>query len=265
MLECVINVSEGRRPDVLEGIAAAAGDALLDLHADPDHNRAVLTLAGPAVEEAARAVATATVEAVDLGTHRGAHPRTGAVDVVPFVPLVGTSMDAAIAARDAFAAWMTDALAVPCRTYGFDGRSLPELRQELRGVAGHPTAGVCCVGARPVLVAYNVWLRDGVGVDEARAVAAAVRGPFVRALGLDVGGTAQVSFNLTEPALVGPDAAFDAVATRTEVARAELVGLAPASVLAAIPTERWAELDLEPSRTIESRLEEAGLGGGSFG
>lgn len=265
MLECVINVSEGRRPDVLEDIAAAAGDALLDLHADPDHNRAVLTLAGPSVTEAAHAVATATVEAVDLGTHRGAHPRTGAVDVVPFVPLVGASMAAAIAARDAFAAWMTDALAVPCRTYGSDGRSLHELRQELRGVAGHPTAGVCCVGARPVLLAYNVWLRAGTSVDEARAVAAAVRGPFVRALGLDVGGTAQVSFNLTEPALVGPDAVFDAVATRTEVARAELVGLAPASVLAAIPSERWAELDLAPSRTIESRLEEAGLGGGSFG
>ena len=265
MLECVINVSEGRRPDVIETIADAAGFALLDLHADYDHNRAVLTLGGPDVIAAARAVATATVEAVDLGSHVGAHPRTGAVDVVPFVPLAGSSMGEAIDARNDFAAWMQDELEVPCRTYGPGGPSLPDLRAELRGVAGHPTAGVCCVGARPVLVAYNVWLRDGVGVDEARSIANELRGPAVRALGLDVGGRAQVSFNLIDPATVGPAAAFDGVATRAAVARAELVGLVPASVLEAIPPERWAALDLAPSSTIEARLQEAGFDRGSFG
>jgi len=140
VLECVINVSEGRRPEVLEAIAESAGLALLDLHADADHNRSVLTIAGPAamVMDAARAVATATVEAIDIGTHLGAHPRTGAVDVVPFVPWVGSTMADAVAARDAFAAWMPDALAVPCRTYGPDGPSLPELRSSLRDVSGHP-------------------------------------------------------------------------------------------------------------------------------
>ena len=264
MLECVINVSEGRRPDVLEPIAVAAGSSLLDVHVDGDHNRAVLTLAGPAVEEHARAVATAAVEAIDLGRHVGAHPRTGAVDVVPFVPLAGSSMDEAVAARDRFATWMTDVLAVPCRLYGPDGPSLPELRRDLRGVAGHPTAGVTCVGARPVLVAYNVWLRPGVGLERARAVAEEVRGPAVRALGIDVGGQAQVSFNLIEPALVGPDAAFDAVATRVAVERAELVGLVPEAVLRAIPSDRWEQLDLAPSSTIEARLSETGLNGGSF-
>lgn len=264
MLECVINVSEGRRPDVVEPIAVAAGPSLLDVHVDGDHNRAVFTLAGPGVEDDARALATAAVEAIDLGFHVGAHPRTGAVDVVPFVPLDGSTMDDALAARDRFAGWMTSELTVPCRTYGPDGPSLPDLRRELRGVSGHPTAGVTCVGARPVLVAYNVWLRPGIGVEQARAVADEVRGPAVRALGIDVGGQAQVSFNLIEPALVGPDAAFDAVATRVAVERAELVGLVPASVLGAIPSDRWEELDLAPSSTIEARLSETGLNGGSF-
>jgi glutamate formiminotransferase len=264
-LECVINVSEGRRPDILESIADACGDALHDLHADYEHKRAVFTLSGPDVVDAARALASAAVEAIDLGSHLGAHPRTGAVDVVPFVPLAHSSMGEAIDERDAFAAWMQDELGVPCRTYGPGGPSLPDLRAELRDVAGHPTAGVCCVGARPVLVAYNVWLRDGVGVDVARSIANELRGPAVRALGLDVGGRAQVSFNLIDPATVGPAAAFDGVATRAAVARAELVGLVPAAVLEAIPPERWAALDLAPSSTIEARLEEAGFDRGSFG
>ena len=264
MLECVINVSEGRRLDVVELVADRAGGSLLDLHVDGDHNRAVLTLAGPAVEADARSLATAAVEAIDLGFHVGAHPRTGAVDVVPFVPLEGSSMDDAVAARDRFASWLTAELAVPCRTYGPDGPSLPELRRDLRGVAGHPTAGVTCVGARSVLVAYNVWLRPGVGLAEARSVAAEVRAPSVRSLGIDVGGQAQVSFNLIDPLVAGPAAAFDAVATRVAVERAELVGLVPAAVLHAIPSDRWEVLDLAPSSTIEARLSETGLNGGSF-
>jgi glutamate formiminotransferase len=264
VLECVINVSEGRRPDVVEPIAVAAGPSLLDVHVDGAHNRAVFTLAGPEVEADARALATAAVEAIDLGFHVGAHPRTGAVDVVPFVPLAASTMDDAVAARDRFATWMTETLTVPCRTYGPDGPSLPELRRELRDVAGHPTAGVTCVGARPLLVAYNVWLRAGVGVDVARSIASEVRGPALRALGIDVGGQAQVSFNLIDPLAVGPDAAFDAVATRAAVERAELVGLVPAAVLHAIRPGRWEELDLAPSSTIEARLSETGLNGGSF-
>jgi hypothetical protein len=115
-----------------------------------------------------------------------------------------------------------------------------------------------------VLVAYNVWLADGAGVDEARAIASAVRGPAVRALGLQVGDSSQVSFNLIEPSAFGPDAAFDAVATRSAVARGELVGLVPADVLEAISPDRWELLDLAPSRTIEARLRETGLDGGSF-
>lgn len=272
MLECVINVSEGRRRDIVGRVRAAAGRLLLDTHIDPDHNRSVLTLAGPVdeVEAAARAVTATALEVVDLRVHHGVHPRLGAVDVVPFVPLGSTTMDAAVAARDVFATWAADALDVPCFLYG-DERSLPDVRRrafhDLSPDTGpdrpHPTAGAIAVGARPVLVAYNVWLASD-DLDLARTIARSLRGEHVRALGLAVTGHAQVSCNLLTPRLVGPDAVYDAVAATTEVARAELVGLAPADVVAAVAPARRRALDLDPSRTIEARLEQAGLDGGSF-
>ena len=272
MLECVVNVSEGRRADVVAAIGAAAGPCLLDVHSDAHHHRSVLTLAGPYVEDAARAVAREAVARIDLSAHDGVHPRLGAVDVVPFVPLRGSSMDDAVAARDRFAAWAADALALPCFLYGPE-RTLPDVRRraftELCPDAGpaapHPTAGAVAVGARPVLVAYNLWLAPGVPVAVARGVARSLRSEHVRALGLDVGGQAQVSCNLIDPLVVGPDAVYDAVAAQAAVARAELVGLAPAAVVAGIPEARWAALDLGSSKTIEARLEQAGLDGGSFG
>jgi glutamate formiminotransferase len=269
VLECVMNVSEGARADVVNAIAAGAGGALLDVHSDAHHNRSVLTLAGPDVESAAQAVTRAAVERLDLRMHVGVHPRIGVVDVVPFVPLTGSEMADAVTARDRFAAWVGDELGVPCFLYG-DERSLPEIRRgaftTIPPATGprmaHPTAGAVAVGARPLLVAYNVWLAASSGVDVARAIAAAIRGPAVRALGLDVGGRAQVSCNLIDPAAVGPGALVDAVASRAEVAGTELVGLVPASVLADEPPARWRELDLDASRTIEARLERAGLDGG---
>jgi glutamate formiminotransferase / 5-formyltetrahydrofolate cyclo-ligase len=261
VLECVVNVSEGQRRKVVEAIAAAAGTSLLDAHTDPHHNRAVLTLAGEGLEAAVRAVATETVHRIDLRAHVGVHPRVGALDVVPFVPLAGATMADAVAARDRLAAWVGSRLDVPCFVYGPE-RRLPDVRRrafvDLAPDTGpsvaHPTAGATCVGARGVLVAYNLWLAPEVRVEVARSVAGAVRGPAVRALGLDVGGRAQVSMNLVDPLVVGPAQAYDAVAARAPVARAELVGLVPAAVLDAIPPERWAELDLGPSRTIEGRL-----------
>ncbi len=226
----------------------------------------MLTLAGAgeAVEAAARAVAAEALARLDLRSHDGVHPRLGVVDVVPFVPLEGSTMEDAVAARDRFLAWAGDELGLPGFAYGPPpDRSLPEVRRSafagLAPSAGppapHPTAGAVCVGARPVLVAYNVWLADGVEVDEARRVAAAVRRPgLVRALGLDVGGRAQVSMNLVDPLVVGPAAAFDAVRARVAVDQAELVGLVPAAVLDAVAPTRWSELDLDRSRTIEERL-----------
>jgi glutamate formiminotransferase len=182
------------------------------------------------------------------------------VDVVPFVPLAGSLLGDAVAARDAFAAWFAGELGVPCFRYGPE-RTLPEVRRRaFRDLAPdlgpdrpHPTAGACCVGARELLVAYNVWLVTP-DLARARAVAAAVRSPGIRALGLACGNRVQVSMNLVDPLVEGPAAAYDAVAARAPVAGAELVGLVPAAVLEAIPPSRWEELDLGPHRTIESRV-----------
>ena len=271
MLECVVNISEGRDHDALAAIGGAAGPELLDVHLDPDHHRAVLTLVG---EEAPRAVAVEAVARLDLGRHRGAHPRIGVVDVVPFVPLQGSAPADAVAARDRFATWIADELGVPAFRYGplgpltgpgwtgRDGeRTLPEVRRhafedlapDAGGPGPHPTAGAVAVGARPVLVAYNLWLAEP-DLALARAIAADLRSPAVRALGLQVGGAVQVSMNLIDPTRTGPADVMDAVAAVAPVARAELVGLLPAAVLDATPSTRWEELDLARERTIEARV-----------
>ena len=261
MLECVVNISEGRRAEILEQLAEAAGDELLDVHADADHNRSVFTLIG---EEAPRRLAVAAVERLDIGDHQGVHPRIGVVDVVPFVALDTSTPADALAARDRFCDWAAAELALPCFRYGPE-RSLPDVR---RGAFAtlvpdtgprrpHPRAGGCAVGARGVLVAYNLWLESG-DLGLARRIAAGLRGPAVRALGLQVGDHVQVSMNLVDPSVAGPAAVWDRVAASTPIARAELVGLVPRSVLSAIPEERRAELDVTDDRTIEARI----IGGG---
>jgi glutamate formiminotransferase len=264
VLECVVNVSEGLRVDVVAAIAATASDSLLDVHSDADHNRSVLTLGGEGAEAAARRVARAAVERLDLRAHRGAHPRFGVVDVVPFVPLAGSAMEDAEAARDRFLAWIAGDLGVPGFAYGRH-RTLPEVRRrafaDLAPDAGppvpHPTAGAVAVGARDVLVAWNLWLAEP-DLDRARRVAREVRGPHLRALGLAVGTRVQVSTNLIDPLVLGPAEAWDLVSERVPVAGAELVGLVPTAVLDRTPEERWRQLDLAPERTIEARLARAG-------
>ena len=279
-LECVVNVSEGRDEATLAGLGAAAGPALLDLHRDPDHHRAVLTLAGRPddVADAARALARAAVARLDLRTHAGAHPRLGVLDVVPFVPYLPGGppphdLTAATAWRDDFAHWLSAELGVPCFLYGplpgGRARSLPDIRRHAFGdpAAGglapdagparpHPTAGATAVGARPVLVAYNLWVSSS---EVARRVAPAVRSAQVRALGLTVGGRAQVSCNLLDPFHFGPQRLYDAVAALVteaggNVEGAELVGLLPAAVLAHVPRGRWGQLGLSDAATVESRL-----------
>ena len=188
------------------------------------------------------------------------HDLAGVVDVVPFVPLAGASMADAVAERDDFVTWIGDELAVPAFAYGPE-RSLPDVRRgafaDLSPDAGpprpHPTAGAVAVGARDVLVAWNVWLAEP-DLARARGVAADIRGPHLRALGLSVGARVQVSRNLVAPEILGPADAWDAVAARVPVSGAELVGLVPASVLTRTPTARWGQLDLTEDRTIEARL-----------
>jgi len=261
LLECVVNVSEGADADRIARLTRAAGRDLLDVHSDSHHNRSVLTLLG---EAAPRRVAAEAVALLDIGAHRGVHPRIGVVDVVPFVPLGDSTLTDAEAARDRFLAWAATDLGVPGFAYGRE-RSLPDVRRgafrDLAPDAGparpHPTAGAVAVGAREVLVAWNVWLADR-DLERARQVAAVVRGPHVRALGLQVGERVQVSMNLVAPHEVGPADAWDAVAAHASAAGAELVGLVPASVLDRVDPERWSQLDLDAERTIEARIARAG-------
>ena len=301
MLECVVNVSEGRDRGVITRLVRAGGAAVLDVHQDADHHRSVFTLAGAPdeLEAAVRSLARATVTLLDLRGHVGVHPRIGVLDVVPFVaftrapgPAAGRlsglapgSLDRAVTARDRFAAWAGRELGLPCFLYG-PHRSLPDLRRrawvDLAPDQGpstpHRTAGATAVGARPALVAYNLWLSEGTPLETARAAARGIRGPGIRALGLAVAGgrRVQVSCNLIDPWRVGPGAAFDAVSAairdlpsgsaevRPAVTRAELVGLLPQVVLHAEPAHRWRELGISPAATIEARLEAAGLDGGRF-
>jgi glutamate formiminotransferase len=257
MLVCVMNVSEGHRDDVLDRLDAGARPALLDRHTDADHNRSVFTLVGP---EAPRRVARMAVAELDIRSHAGVHPRVGVVDVVPFVPLTGHELADALRARAEFAAWAAEELAVPSFLYGPE-RSLPDIRRHaftsLAPDAGppapHPTAGAMCVGAREPLVAYNVWLA-GADLAAARRIAAEIRSPELRALGLPVRDGVQVSMNLVAPGRLGPSDAYDLVAARAPIERAELVGLLPEAVLRAVPPARWAELDLDANKTVEARL-----------
>lgn len=257
MLECIVNISEGRDRSVVDALARATGPQLLDLHTDAHHNRSVWTLVG---EEAPRRLTRAAVERLDLRAHDGVHPRIGVVDVVPFVALAGSDEGDARAARDRFCRWAGSELGLPCFAYGPE-RTLPEVRRRAfdgllptSGPTGpHPTAGATAVGARGLLVAYNLWLVQP-DLDRARAIAQELRGPAVRALGLAVGDEVQVSLNLVRPAQVGPGWAWDTVAAQAQVARAELVGLVPEAVLRAEPEARWEQLDLAVDRTIEARL-----------
>jgi glutamate formiminotransferase len=276
VLECVVNLSEGRDVALVRSISELAEDHLLAVHMDAHHNRSVLTLAGSRTEEVALRIARRTVELIDIRDHTGVHPRMGALDVVPFVPLSADGrpsasegdLEAAICSRDRFAQRVGEELAVPCFCYG-RGRSLPEVRRhafvDLAPDFGppepHSTAGSCAVGARRVLIAYNLWLSTG-DVRVARQIAAEVRSSNVRALGLQVGAVTQVSLNLVEPFSFGPEAAYDAVAelarrAGTGIAGAELVGLAPLDVVEAVVPARRHELGLSTEQTIESRLKSA--------
>ena len=261
MLTCPVNVSEGRDGGRLAQITAAAGDCLLDVHTDAHHNRSVLTLGGDGVWHAVRAVTRKAVATIDIRTHSGVHPRMGSVDVVPFVAS-GAGLPDALAARDEFAAWAGEVLSLPTFVYGPE-RSLPDVRRDaFRALApdfgppsSHRSAGACCAGARPPLVAWNAWLAPG-EMEVARRIVRELRANVsgVRALAFEVDGFAQVSCNLIDPETTGPDRVYDFVNERSPVVRSELVGLIPESALRRVPRWRWQLLDLSADRAIEARL-----------
>jgi glutamate formiminotransferase len=278
VLACVANVSEGRDQATLDAIAAACGPALLDLHSDPDHHRAVFTLAAAEDREtraASRALAEAVAAHVSIVEHEGVHPFIGALDVVPFVAL-GANPDVAVAAAVDFAAWWADAYAVPVFLYDDadeHARNLPSVRRDAFTARApdfgpprpHPSLGATAVGARPPLVAINLELiTDDVAV--ARRIAAAVRErdgglPGVRALGFALGSTgrAQVSMNLVDLDRTGIEDACAAVRALahhdgTDVASVELVGLAPRPALDRCSPEFRAWARLGDDVAVEDRV-----------
>jgi len=258
-LESVPNVSEGRDPETIAALAAAFGSAaaLLDVHSDADHNRSVFTLAGDedALVESLVAGIAVAVERIDVRRHEGVHPRIGAADVVPLVPLRPEDEDRARETALRVAARVADELRLPVYFYGLltqDGRepayfrrgNLDWLRPD-RGPALHPSAGAVLVGVRRPLIALNVNLASN-DLEAAREIAAVVREtgggfPGVRALGLELerAGHVQVSMNVTDWQAAPPHEVVGRIhaeaATRgIEVAGTELVGLIPAgAVLAA--------------------------------
>jgi glutamate formiminotransferase len=293
LLECVPNVSEGRDRRVLDGLARAVravpAVTLMDVHADADHHRSVFSFLGDgaAVEAAVLALADAVFAAVDMRRHRGVHPRMGALDVVPLVPLAGTSMATAVAYAHRVGRALAEAHGVPVYFYGHAARR--EERRRLAAVRrggyealaarlltavgapdegparADPRRGAVAVGAREVLVAYNVWL-DTSDVAVARAIARDIRErdgglPAVQALGLALpgAGAVQVSMNLVDYRVTPVPAAFDrvrAAAARhgVDVRRAELVGVMPRAALAGRSPESVGLGVLGPERFLDTYL-----------
>lgn len=289
--ELVPNYSEGRRPEVLQALAEAAivpGALLLDRHVDPDHNRSVLTLAGElgALGAAAYATAEVAVSMIDLRQHVGVHPRMGAVDVIPFVPLGDTPMaDAIDAARD-LGSRIGKELKVPVYLYGDAARagrprSLATIRQggfEALNALGaelakpdfgprklHPSAGAVAVGARRPLIAYNVVVTGPVAAAQkiARGLRESAGGlPGVQALGLWLPGraAAQVSMNLLDYETTGLAAVLKrarevAAEAGVKLQAGELVGLLPAAARTGLSRESLPGLP-RPEDTIEAHLEQ---------
>ncbi len=271
MFECVINISEGRDAAKLAAFELVGGESLRDAHRDPSHHRSVFTLINhpePLLRDV-RALISSAVDNLTLDAHDGVHPRLGVVDVVPFVALSSEQTARAVTLRDETAHWMAHELGVSTFLYGplTNGsiRTLPEIRRRALKdlvpdfVAPHPLAhaGVCAVGQREMLVAWNIWI-EGATLVDAQRIARSLRSSTVRALGLAVTGAVQVSCNLIDVRASRPSEIFDAVSAllsaQARIIRCELVGLAPRSLLEHEDPARWAQLDLSADQTIEARL-----------
>ena len=256
----MVNISEGRDQSLVSRLATACGHPL-DVHVDADHNRSVFTLVGT---EASRRLSVAAVELLDIHAHHGEHPRLGVIDVVPFIALEGSTHRDALAARNDYAEWIVDELSVPVFFYGPE-RTLPDIRKhawsslapDLGPRTPHDTAGAVCVGVRPPLIAYNVFL-DTTDMSVAKHIANEIRRPGLRTLAFFVAGRAQISMNIVDAEKISVFNAFDAVRTASldhgvATQRCELVGLVTDRHLRMNDESRWAELDLSTDKTVEFR------------
>jgi glutamate formiminotransferase len=294
VVECVPNFSEGRDPRVVESLVeaveAVAGAAVLGTHIDPDHNRSVVTFVAPpeVVVEAALRVVARAAELIDLSKHAGQHPRMGACDVLPFVPVRGLGVEECVALAHEAGRRIWDELNIP--VYFYESAALKEerrnladvrrggfelLREQIGTVPGrapdvgeprvHPTAGACIVGVRPLLIAYNVTLKtDDLSV--AKRIARAVRERdggllHLKALGfeLESRGVVQVSMNLTSYEQTNLHHAFEAVRREAErlgveVIASEIVGLVPRDALYAAAAHFLKLENYTPDVVLENRI-----------
>jgi len=296
LVECVPNFSEGRRPEVMDAIRAAIasvpGVAVLDVSSDPSHNRMVVTFVAPpdAAVDAAFAGIAAARDLIDLTTHTGEHPRIGATDVCPFVPVEGVTMDECVALANELGRRVGDELDIPVFLYERaatrpERANLADVRRgqfELaRDEIGtnpdrdpdygprriHPTAGATIIGARPFLVAYNVYLGGVENLQVAKDVAKAVRAssgglPFVKGLGLEVDGQAQVSMNLVDTdstplSLVYDTVRAEAMARGVEPTHSELVGLVPEKVILEVAAHHVRLPELTTDMVLETKVRAA--------
>ena len=291
VLGAVPNYSEGRRTDVIDDICKAMqvpGAHLVHRQADADHNRLDTTVIGTpaAVQRSAMAGAARAVRLIDMEGHRGGHPRMGAVDVIPFLPIRGLSMGAVIGVARVFAQEIAHELQIPVYLYDRaalipERRSLADVRRgEYEGLkaavargerlpdagpAALGPAGAVAVGARVPLVAFNLYL-EGADETSAKAIAREIREsngglPGVRAIGFFVPerGRATVSMNLVDHELTGPRKAFDAVAAKVaergaRITESEIVGLVPQAALRAGDIEHIRLARFDPERQILERL-----------
>lgn len=311
LFECVPNFSDGQRTEVIRAIVATVegvkGVAVLDLESDASHNRSVLTFVGEgdAVVEAAFRATKEAVARIDLTQHKGEHPRMGAMDVVPFIPLGESTTEEAVALSRKFGVRVAKELAVPVFYYGQAGTrperrdpisGLPNVREGqfegLRDAIGkvpsrqpdegeakvHPTAGAIAVGVRPILVAYNIYLNTP-DVAVAKKIAKAIRGrdgglAEVRALGFEIKERhqAQVSMNMTDVRRTPLHRAFEMV--RVEAARygvaitdSEVVGVVPEDALVEAAEHALQLNSFDRHLILERRMRErlSGGGGGAAG
>jgi glutamate formiminotransferase len=290
LVECVPNFSEGRRPEVISAIVDAireSGVYLLDVSSDPDHNRTVVTFAGEpdTVGEGAFRGIEAASRLIDLRNHSGEHPRIGASDVVPFVPLRDFSMDACAELARSVGRRVGEELQLPVYLYDYaaqhpERRTLPQVRRDRYEILAatiqtDPSrqpdfgpnilgpAGAVAIGARGPLIAFNIYL-DTTDVGIAQTIAAKVREsggglPKVRALGMFVGGYAQVSINAVDFRVTGLHAILDVVRHEAKllgasVMRSELVGLIPQNALANQAPDTLQLADSVVDLILEKRL-----------
>jgi glutamate formiminotransferase/formiminotetrahydrofolate cyclodeaminase len=302
LVECVPNFSEGRRPEVVaairDAIAAVEGVSVLDVSSDPSHNRSVITFVAPVdtAVDAAFAGIRAAGERIDLSQHSGAHPRIGATDVVPFIPLEGSTMEDCIALARTLGERVGRELEIP--VYLYERAATTPARENLADVRRgefeglreelgknparapdfgpskiHPARGAIAIGARPFLVAYNVYLGPASNLQIAKNVAKAVRGSsggfkYVKGLGLEVDGQAQVSMNLVDTERTPLHNAFDFVKMRAEaegaqVTWSEIVGLVPEKVLLDAAVSHLQLRQFTPAQLLERQVREVTSGGES--